>query len=484
MNLPVSGLDVGAPAQGVAAGQMGALQMQLGQRAAYMQQQAELQKAQIAAQGQVGAAQMNATGRVMVGQGNNQTSLANAGTQQQTALMGQQNQAQIAQQQQAIQAQRNAIMQQQANQTGGLQGQQGQAAIMQAQAAQQKAQAQTAQQQLAARSQLNTQQLDQRGAAGSALLMGLNQYQGNPQAQQAFLAKTIPVLVQQGSISQDEATQLLKSDPDTAHALIAQDVLLSGYGKDLKNGKSSGAGGAGNLLNPAPQSGTNPPPGNLPLGTQAENNAQNSQIESQRSLIDGSTVMQSFNPAFFTTAGNLTADAGIVAGKLGISGTSAETLAAQRDAFAGNVLQNIMDTLAQQKGVRFNKASVETLLPEMPESGAFTGDSPETAWNKVVTLYQRMDRAGTAATQLLQKGIDPNSKAGLAQIQQMLGKSGQDTGKIPYTNSQGKVMQLGYNDIQKLATHNGMSFGDTVKQIQQSNLQAQQAQQQTPGVTS
>lgn len=450
--LQVTPVDLGAPQTGTALGMIKA-----------QQQKFEMAQIQAKAQGEIGVAQQ---------QGQNQLatqSLQNAG-QQQLQQSQQGFEQPFKQQEQATNLQ--AVQQQGQFQQGQLQQgqqqikQQGQIAQGQLGVAQQQANTQQAQQQqeavmqnLSARMAMKSYELKQRGAAASALLIGYNQYQGQPDKQQQYAQMMIPHLVQDGSMSQTEADELSQLPVDQQRGLLAHDLMMSGAAQD---GKDSGLTSLPGMNNSAF--------GPTALGTKAQSDNQNLQMETQRSLMDSTALLTNFDSNNFTTGGQAQGLWGQVIGKMpqavqdALPGTQeAKDRAASIDAYKGNVLQSLMSTLAQQKGVRFNKMTIDSLKAEMPTPaiGPLEGDSPEQAFAKSVTLYQRMQRANDFANSLSQQGLTPNSTTYQDKINNFI-QNDQTPGKLTVQLPDGKQHTLGLKDIQAFATANKMTEGQAI----------------------
>lgn len=474
--LQTSSLDLGAPQRGYAEGQIRRQQDQQKLNEQSLQnagalgvarQQGVNQLANTGLEGQNSLASIGAQGQQTLAntqlQGQQQLANTQLLGQQQLQNTGMQGQNQLAntalsnQGQAQVQNSVNAISQ--AKNAAEAQYQQGQLGIQQQQAdtEQAKQQQESTMQNLQATMMMKSTQIKTMGAAGSIIAMGLNQYQGNPQKQQEYLNSTIPTLVQEGILPQDEADKISQMTPDQVHQLALAHVLMAGYAGDAKSAGLSLPGSKALF-------------GNIQPDQKNQTDLQNQAINSQRSQMDVGKMITSFDPSVFTGAGILQGKYGNYASMLPnavqsvLPGMESSTdQAAKNAAYSSNTLQGIMDTLAQQKGVRFNKMTVDVLKPEIPEPGV---DGPAQAFSKVVTLNQRMQRANEFADTLIKQGVSVDSKQYQSKMNDFLQTdSNTGTGKIPYTTSSGERTELGYNQINNLAQHNKMSFNETLNHI-------------------
>lgn len=420
----------------------------LDQQYASMQQQGQLDQAQMANQFNIakyGEQQMNTRQQAMLQQQAQQAgldrdqkmTLAQMGNQLEQAKMNQQNQQF---------GQELGLKQQELGSTSAYQ--QGMLGVEQ-----QKAQQEYQLQQVQAMMMLQQNELNKAGAAGALLSMGLNQYSNDPKKQQQFVQSALPTLIKEGLISNDQAQQYASMDPQQLQQAAASHVLLAGMAKQGMNGNMAGMmPTAMNIF------------GNFQPGKSTLDQVQQEQVGANRSTQEVTNLLANFNPELFSTKANIQATVGNEASRMGLGslpGVSFATdLAAQRAAFSSNTLSSIMATLQQQKGVRFNKMSVDVLTPEVPNPEK---DGPEVAFSKIVTLNQRMQRAASMADQLQSQGLKPDDKEYQEKINEAIQSPA--PGKITFKTQAGNLVQADYQTVKQIAEKNNLTFPDAMKYV-------------------
>lgn len=464
LNLPLWGLQTQGYGQQLLQGANIAGQLQTSQNNLAAQQQMNLFN-QIQENARNKATLLNSA---QIAQGNQQNQMAiaqmgNTTQQQQIAQQGAYQQGELANQQQ-----QNKLQAQQIAQTGAYQ--QGQLGV-----AQQDVGVRQQQLQIEAMKAMMPMQLAKLGASNALMLMGLNQYAGDPQQLASFIQSQNAEDVKDGIISPNEAAARAQMTPQQLQAEALRNVMITGYA----------AGSHGNMAaaNMMPSGAMGNIYGNITAGKTTTDQTETGLAGTQRAMMDLTNSLNNFDPSLFSYSSQIQQDVGGEIGKApefiqkatnfmsSVFGTpSTEQMtsqAAAARAFKSNMLQGIMDTLNQQKGVRFNQASVSVLEPEIPTIGAGPeGDSPQEAFSKMVTLYQRMQHATDFEATLLKQGLEPNSEKFQSKVMDYL-KTSPVSGKLTYTTQDGQQHPMGYEDVKGFAEHNKQSFGQTVQYILQ-----------------
>lgn len=463
LNLPLYGVDTSGYGKNLLQGAIAAAQ--LGQQQNSLYGQLAMQKY---AQDQENMRNVNTLQNQMkiATSGNaNQMSIAkmnNATQQQSVNQQGRYQQGQLALQQQGLQQQG--------------QYQQGQLDIgnrgLDIQTAQQQQQVKYQDQQLKLEAMkiMQPQQLAKLGASNAMMLMGLQQYGNDPKKLQEFVQHQTQLDLKNGIITKEEAADRMNMSPQDLQVSAMTNVMMTGMSQQGANSNMAGMmPNMGNIY------------GNIGLGNAQEAASQKSLVASGRSMMDIAAPLVNFNPDIFSDYGQASANLGSKVGnapqavKKAVDWVSNVTggaipntsqmvnLKATADAFQSNVLGSIMATLAQQPGSRFNKMSVDVLKPEVPEIGH---DTAETAFSKMVTLYQRMSRAHEYESQLVREGINPSSEDFTNKVVKFM-KTAQVPGELSTTLPSGEKVSLNYEKVKAFADHNKIPVNQAIQYFMQ-----------------
>lgn len=297
------------------------------------------------------------------------------------------------------------------------------------------------------------------GAASTIGLMGINQYSSDPAKQEAFKSKWISQQVEDGVLDKGKADQLMQASPEDFAKYLMQNTIYSSIAASQHGAQMGGM--LPNMTNIY---------GNLGAGEKVTTESKAGAAEAGRSLLDINAALVNFPSELFTRAGQAKVAVGTelgqqpewvqnVANKVsettGITPTveNMTELKAQKEAFAGNLLQSIMSTLAQQRGSQFSEKSIHALKPEVPIVGE---DTKESAFAKLVTLQQRMIRAGRYQQDLVKQGIPADSQKYEDLVIKYI-KSAPVPGKLSFIDPQGKEHNIGYKEVEAFAKGNGIT---------------------------
>jgi len=391
---------------------------------------------------------------------------SNQANQMQMQLMQIAAQQERAKQEDLFKQQQLNLQQQQVAQTGAYQsGMLGQG--------QQEIAVKKAQLEIEAMKALQPQKLAELGASNATMLMGLSQYAGDPAKLAAFIEHQNKLDVKAGVVTQEEADQRKTMDPAELQQLAMRNVIMAG----MASGGSQTNTAAAALMPPM----TNVY-GNLPATKEVTGDTTKSVVAKQQALIGVDRLLTNFDPEIFTYAGQAkekvqnviekSPDAiANIANKIGdmtgILPKNSRDLSQVMASFHSNVLGMAADVLNQQQGVRFNESTLKVLEPILPNA---KHDSADDAFYKLVTFQQRLKGAVQFESELLQKGIKPDSKEFEDKVLNYL-QTAPASGKIMMKFSDGKTKELTYEDISKVSKQNNQPINAVIQFALQNQAQ-------------